>query len=121
MRDEMVCRLSTELCLLLNLSANPNAELEDVLKLLCAVIPTIIVAECVSWQEIVHRMSTAATMRKYMISLPSTGNATAANVAPTAGFFEDSGPLDHRQGLATRCPVLERALALVPSQSEITE
>ena len=78
--------------LTLNLRSNPDAKLKDLLKLLCGVVPPIVVAQCVGWQIVVRLVLPASTVRKDMVRVPWTRNHAAADVASAASLSKDRLP-----------------------------
>ena len=79
----------------LGLSAYPDTELQNDLKLIRKIVPAIVVAECVSRQVVLDCLATATAVGKHMISLPAfaRSDGTSANVAELTGPCEDTAAL----------------------------
>jgi len=113
--------LQSERRLALDLRAKPDAELENVLELLCGVVPAVVVAKSVSWQVVVCRVTAAAAVRKDMVGLPSAVNRSAANVTPAASLVEDSATLCCRKRLASAIFNAEVLLALTAQKPQFMQ
>src|SRR3954464_9303432 len=59
------------------------------LKLLCRIIPAVVVAERVRRQVVVRPVMAAAAVSKNMIGLPRTIDCAATDVAPSCGLSEN--------------------------------
>lgn len=71
----------------------PYAELEDFLKLVGRVVPTVVVAYRMSRQVVVGDMSATAAVCQDVVSLPPLGDNATANVAAAIGLGQDQLPL----------------------------
>jgi len=64
----------------LNLGACPHSEFQDVLELVCQVVPAVVVAQGVRRKIVVFRVSAAAAVGKYVIRLPCADDRASTDV-----------------------------------------
>src|SRR5688572_8958234 len=75
----------SDLLLVFNFGAQPDAELENPLELLRAVKPAVVVADGMSGQIVVQAVQAAGAMGEYVVRFPIRGvNEAAADVATAA-------------------------------------
>ena len=70
MSNELRGKSITQFRTLFNLCASPYSNLEDVLKLVFGVVPSVAITEFVRGQIVVYAMFAAAAVGKYVICLP---------------------------------------------------
>ena len=101
---------------LLYLGSRPHAKLQDQLKLLREVVPSVVVACPVSREVVVCRMPAASAMRQNVIRVPSTDDVATANVALSARLAKNSRSLRSTEAVLTRSPI--RILALLTEATQ---
>jgi hypothetical protein len=69
--------LNANIRLPVNLSAGPDTDLQNVLELVCRVIPPVVVAQLVSWQIIVDFIFPAHAVSQNMVGLPGSSDLPA--------------------------------------------
>ena len=96
--DEVFGGFESDFLLGLDLGAEPNAEFENPLEFLGAVVPTVVVAEGMGGQVVVEAVRAAAAMREDVIGFPVRAiNEPAADVTTAAGFAQHFNALRFRQ------------------------
>jgi hypothetical protein len=90
-REKAIQDRRTQRAAFFHYEARPNPDLQHPLKFFRRIIPTVAVAERVSWQVVVVRVTATAAMCQDVIGLPVFSDAAATNMAPTCGFRQDKG------------------------------
>jgi hypothetical protein len=80
---------SAQCCLLFNLRSQPDTELQNPLKLLGAVKPSVIVADRVSRKVVIRLVLPAERMGEHVIGFPRSLYDTATNMATACRLLED--------------------------------
>jgi hypothetical protein len=102
MSQVLDCRVYTKGGFVLDLETYPYAQLQNLLELLGSVIPPVVVAGRVRRQVVLGGMTTAATVRYDVVSLPQLGEFSAADVAAPSRLGQDHLALSSRKGLTRR-------------------
>jgi hypothetical protein len=95
--------LSAEALLMLDLSSDPNTQLNNPPELFWVKTPPRAVARGTCWQVVVYRMRTARAVCKDMIGVPIVAfNHAAANVATPTRLAQNCSAFWSRQSQALR-------------------
>lgn len=105
-------RLVQDLCLY------PHAQSQNELEFVRREIPAIVIAQVVSREIVIRRVRATCTMRKHVISMPSSGDFTAADVAPAVCLPEDVLSLGVCQRLALLNHLFLKMIDFSPSKPQ---
>jgi hypothetical protein len=91
MGNEAVSRRPSNIGTTFDLGANPDPQLQEELKLLREVVPPVVVADGMRWQEVLSGLAAATALSLNVVGLPVLGgiNLPTADVAAAARLRED--------------------------------
>jgi hypothetical protein len=89
--------------LLLDLGAEPDPKFQNPLKLLCVIVPTVIVAQGVGREVVLNRVVSPCAVSEDVVCIPLLAvDCPATDVTTTTSLAENLGPLGFREALPGR-------------------